>query len=828
MGRRYAGFEFDDEDGAEGKKSDPPTTSDGEDSREGAPGPSDVDRVVEGHGDKGRPGAEDKTRTRTQETYVPPDFNDNMARMGGPDPQETPSRDDYLRDVKQRFDSAEKAVREWFTVERVSRGGEALRFQCSAVRDDDVEKAFATVRLELKKHRLIPMLRPMTAREAGYDPGVTSKVKDHVGDIPRSHRSEYSSLERVWAEHISSKERCTSCGGPLKRADGEEGVISFQCERCGTPRTVTESGRYLIQVIPVDEMQTRSTNVNLALLILTVISTTLSGAMFWGNTFGDPETLWEVFNLTNIANGALYFSLPLMTILGIHELGHYFMAKRHGVDASLPFFIPVPPLIGIIGTFGAFINMREPIPNKKALFDIGIAGPVAGFITAIPVVLLGIYLTATTSPEAPQVTEDSGLVLIGLPIFFQWIQTLTQSMFPSMDNLLLHPTAFAGWVGLLLTGLNLLPIGQLDGGHISRALLGEKSHKASLLVFFFMIILGSVGIPGLFAPYSGWLIFGFFVLFLGTRHPPPLEDVSELGGFRKVAGVMAVGLLLITFVANPLTQVEPPDRGIDIEVMGGLEEFIIVPGETGEISFRFNNTGEEVDSFEINITLGPSSENRTWSLSVANEHFPGAAVIDNSSGASYILFNVTINSSASKVIEVELMPPGDTNPVYNETVELSLSARSWSNRRVSEDIEIPVRTGTLVIIEGDVVHGLSPLLTDGIIGSSITVETVWNITNLLSSPQALTASVLGDPDVEATDGLLYEVLIDDVPVGGGAGALISTDGGILTVRTIITSSLELEELEDGDVIETVVITVHSANDPTSHDTVRLTWTVMGS
>ncbi|MCI4371480.1 MAG: site-2 protease family protein, partial [Thermoplasmata archaeon] len=278
------------------------------------------------------------------------------------------------------------------------------------------------------------------------------------------------------------------------------------------PTLTEEKGELLVHVQRRPKARFRGREVNVVLLILTVLTTVFfGGAWNWADYSGKP-----LLSAESIGYGALFFSVPLLTILGSHEMGHYLVAKRYNVRASLPFFLPsLPPL----GTFGAFISMRDPIPNRRALLDIGVSGPLVGFAIAIPVTLAGLLLSSA-SPSAHALTESPqpSLLLIFLSQFF-----------PIPGPVVQHPLAFAGWVGLFVTAINLLPAGQLDGGHVARALLGRRQFYvswASVLVLFGM---------GIF--YPGWYIFGFLIFMLGVRHPPPLNDLTRLDPARKLVGI---------------------------------------------------------------------------------------------------------------------------------------------------------------------------------------------------------------------------------------------------------------------------------------------------
>src|SRR6266511_93564 len=216
-----------------------------------------------------------------------------------------------------------------------------------------------------------------------------------------------------------------------------------------------------------------------------------------------------ILSAASIGYGSLFFSLPLLTILGSHEMGHYLVAKRYKVQASLPFFLPsLPPL----GTLGAFISLRDPIPNRRALLDIGVSGPLVGFAIAIPVTLAGLALSTASPSLPPSVAGEQ----IQASLLFNFLSLF----FPLPDSFVMHPLAFAGWVGLFVTAINLLPAGQLDGGHVARALLGSRqlylSWSAILILF------------GLSLFYPGWFLFGFLIFILGVRHPPPLNDLTRL------------------------------------------------------------------------------------------------------------------------------------------------------------------------------------------------------------------------------------------------------------------------------------------------------------
>jgi membrane-associated protease RseP (regulator of RpoE activity) len=300
-----------------------------------------------------------------------------------------------------------------------------------------------------------------------------------------------------------------------------------------------QQGEDFLEVVPRPRQRNRRDWVNIALLAATVATTTLAGALIWLTYVGGQN-----LSGTDFLYGAVYFSIPVLTILGLHELAHYFMARRRKIDASLPYFIPLPPPF-LFGTFGAFISIREPFPDKKALFDIGAAGPLAGFAASIPIALAGLYLSAHTAALPPTYCGPTifgvsyGSLVIGPSLFWDFL-----SLFFPHSILTLHPLALAGWVGIFVTSINLLPAGQLDGGHVFRALFGDRIRYVSYATVALLFGLG------LF--YTGWLFFGILILLLGARHPPPLNDVSPLDRRRFVVGALVVAVLVTGFVIQPL------------------------------------------------------------------------------------------------------------------------------------------------------------------------------------------------------------------------------------------------------------------------------------
>lgn len=266
--------------------------------------------------------------------------------------------------------------------------------------------------------------------------------------------------------------------------------------------------------------------VNLLLFLATIFTTLLAGTLQQGvNIFQTPSGLVR----------GIPFSFTLLAILLTHEMGHYLTSRYHGVGATLPYFIPAP---SIIGTFGAFIRMTSPILNKRALLDIGASGPIAGFVVAIVAVAVGLHYSAVV--ETPTL---EGMKL-GTPLIFSFISELMIGSIPEGSDVLLHPIAFAGWIGMFVTALNLIPIGQLDGGHVVYAVLGQRHRIVSLVMIPILVLLGVYGWPG-------WLLWAFLPLIFGINHPPVVDSDSPLDPTRQIIGWVSLLIFILTFTPTP-------------------------------------------------------------------------------------------------------------------------------------------------------------------------------------------------------------------------------------------------------------------------------------
>jgi membrane-associated protease RseP (regulator of RpoE activity) len=267
---------------------------------------------------------------------------------------------------------------------------------------------------------------------------------------------------------------------------------------------------------------------HILLFVVTFLSTFIAGAIWAGvDVFKEPGKIYKGFP----------FALTLMSILLAHELSHYFASRKHRVSATLPYFIPAPT---IIGTFGAFIKMKSPITTRQALLDIGVSGPIAGFLLSIVVSIIGLSLS-----QVVPIQRSVGSLKFGDSLLFSTLSQLILDYQPGAQDVLLHPVAFAGWIGFFITSINLIPVGQLDGGHIAYALFGEKHIYISKILVPLMFLLG-------FLLWLGWAIWAIILmLILGLRHPPILYSEVPLDGKRRFLGWLAFLILILTFIPVP-------------------------------------------------------------------------------------------------------------------------------------------------------------------------------------------------------------------------------------------------------------------------------------
>jgi membrane-associated protease RseP (regulator of RpoE activity) len=286
---------------------------------------------------------------------------------------------------------------------------------------------------------------------------------------------------------------------------------------------------------------------HVTLFVLTLASTTFMGGLHYASFLNDfgrhpvelSRGLWV---------GGLWYSLTILAILGAHEMGHYVACRYYNIDATLPFFIPAPMLL--TGTLGAVIRIREPIREKRALFDIGIAGPIAGFVLAIPALFIGLHLS--TVVRLPAVAGNLEFFEMGEPLLFKLAAWMTVGSPPAAYSLNLHPMAFAAWFGLLATALNLFPIAQLDGGHISYAVFGKRSTYIT-----FAALAVAVALTTLSMSWIVWTVMIVAMLFVaGPRHPPVQDEGLPLDRTRLWLALFAVVMFALCFTPAPLEPME--------------------------------------------------------------------------------------------------------------------------------------------------------------------------------------------------------------------------------------------------------------------------------
>ncbi len=266
------------------------------------------------------------------------------------------------------------------------------------------------------------------------------------------------------------------------------------------------------------------------LFILTVITTMVSGALFEGiDIFRHPAM---------ILRGAP-FSFSLLLILGTHELGHYLASRSHGVITTLPMFIPAPPIPPMIGTFGAVIRIKSPITSKNELVDIGASGPLTGFVFAIIVTAIGLKFS-TIVPIA----YSEGSVGLGSSLIFKALSYLVLGPMPEGSDVMLHPVAFAGWIGFFITAMNLLPLGQLDGGHIVYAIIGRRHRLFSYAMIAMLIALGVWKWPG-------WIVWAILITVIGLRHPSVEDQHEPMDPRRRRTTTAALLVFILTFIPTP-------------------------------------------------------------------------------------------------------------------------------------------------------------------------------------------------------------------------------------------------------------------------------------
>jgi len=306
-----------------------------------------------------------------------------------------------------------------------------------------------------------------------------------------------------------------------------------------TPFLKRDKGVTWVQATPLAAVVERSRPVvNVVLFLLTVLSTVAAGCLVAGsfpfvtfNPLRSPARLLE----------GLPFAVTLLGILGTHEFGHYFTARAYGASVSLPYFIPAPPPLFLFGTLGAVIRMRSPARDRNSLFDIAVAGPLAGLIVALPALWIGLRWSRVG------VVPEGGGMTFGDSLLMRFMTYLVFGDIPGGMDVFVHPVALAGWVGLFVTALNLFPVGQLDGGRIAYALFGPAHRFVSIGTFFGLLALGAI------AESLNWIVFaGLVFLLIGFHHAPPLDDLTPLSRERYAVGVFCLVLLILLIPPVPI------------------------------------------------------------------------------------------------------------------------------------------------------------------------------------------------------------------------------------------------------------------------------------
>ncbi|HCB48088.1 MAG TPA: site-2 protease family protein [Chloroflexi bacterium] len=357
------------------------------------------------------------------------------------------------------------------------------------------------------------------------------QAEDLLRDINDLYTSDSMTLDRPQTGHIRFRGQflcdLSSCYDELRGRFERHGFTPFVREE--------QNGISLVAAPIVFDPPDSKWIINLVLVIATILSTLFVGTL---SEFA-AQGLEGIPGLDDLWLGIPY-CLSLMTILGAHELGHYFAARYHKVPVTLPYFIPLP--VPPIGTLGAFIRLKAPVKNKRALLDVGAAGPLAGLLFAIPILLYGLAI----SPVEP--LPDGGYTLEGNSVLYALAKIAVKGqMLPNgTEDVFLSQVAWAGWVGLLVTGLNLIPVGQLDGGHIAYALFGKRAR-----LFFWPVIVTMIALVVITQTFM-WGFWALLLFILGRYYAEPLDDITPLDGRRRVLAITSLVLFLLVFVPIPL------------------------------------------------------------------------------------------------------------------------------------------------------------------------------------------------------------------------------------------------------------------------------------
>ncbi|MGH7320173.1 MAG: site-2 protease family protein [Candidatus Rokuibacteriota bacterium] len=337
--------------------------------------------------------------------------------------------------------------------------------------------------------------------------------------------------------------RSLAFGGRLRQSPDR--AITILRERLAprgyTPFLREEQGTAWVYALPIAEVTARPNSmINLVLFLATVLTTLLAGA---GVPAGVPLSEF-VSNPSRLLRG-VPFAASLLSILLFHEFGHYALGRRHGMPVTLPYFIPAPPQIFFVGTLGAVIRLRGPVRDRRSLFDMAVAGPLAGLALAIPLCVIGLRLSSVLPIP---LRAGAGDVELGESLLLKLLVWLVFGPLPAGQTVFLHPVALAAWFGFFVTVLNLMPVGQLDGGHLVYALFGRRHALISKLA------VGALLAIGLGFGSVTWLVWPvLIVVMMGFHHSPPMDDITPLGARRQALGIFTLLLLLVLLPPVPLS-----------------------------------------------------------------------------------------------------------------------------------------------------------------------------------------------------------------------------------------------------------------------------------
>ncbi|MFC4542605.1 site-2 protease family protein [Halosolutus amylolyticus] len=313
------------------------------------------------------------------------------------------------------------------------------------------------------------------------------------------------------------------------------------------PQLTIRHGEYVLVAEPTEIGIDGIPWTNLVLFLATIVSTLFAGAQwYYFDPFSNPAELLRAWP----------FTAAVLGVWSVHEMGHYVMSRYHRVDASLPYFIPVPSLIG---TMGAVIKMKGRMPDRKALFDIGVAGPLAGLIATVVVTIIGLHLPPVTAPPGLVNDPDAFQINLGYPLLLEWLAALfDQPLYRDDPATAVNPVVIGGWVGMFVTFLNLIPVGQLDGGHILRAMTGEFQETIAALVpgvlFALAAYLYYIADYGRYAVFI-WVFWGFLTAVIAAVGPAQPVDDDGLDRGRFLLGVVTFALGALCFMAVPIEMI---------------------------------------------------------------------------------------------------------------------------------------------------------------------------------------------------------------------------------------------------------------------------------